>query len=106
MGGGTVRAIARIKSSEMTPGPLGIEDTSPMASAPASIAVRASSALLMQHTLTRTRFTSVGRSMLARASQRSKLLAFFEVFFDFRACPPDRLELLAREQRELIRAMR
>jgi hypothetical protein len=62
MGGGTVRAIAWIKSSGMTPGPLGIEDTSPIASAPASIAVRASSELLMQHTLTRTRITSSGRS--------------------------------------------
>src|ERR1700682_3749288 len=38
----------------MTPGPLGIEDTSPTASAPAPIAVRASSRLLMQHILTLT----------------------------------------------------
>src|ERR1700694_2299595 len=106
MGGGTVRAIARIKSSGMPPGRLGIEDTSPMASAPASIAVRASSALLMQHTLTRTRFTSVGRLMLARASQRSKLLAFFEVFFDFHPRPPHRLELPAGGHRQLIGAMR
>src|ERR1700682_2212384 len=57
MGGGTVRAMACIKSSGMTPGPLGIEDTRPMASAPASIAVRASSTLLMQQILTLTRIT-------------------------------------------------
>ena len=66
MGGGTVRAIARIKSSEMIPGPLGIEETSPTASAPASIAVRASSMLPMQHTLTLTRITLRGWQELSR----------------------------------------
>ena len=53
MGGGTLPAIARIKSSEITPGPLGMEDTSPRASAPAATAIFASSTLLIQHTLTR-----------------------------------------------------
>jgi hypothetical protein len=49
----TVAAILVIKSSGMTPGPLGISDTNPSADAPILIAKRASSTLPMQHTFTR-----------------------------------------------------
>lgn len=45
--------ICLIKSSEIGPGPLGILATSPIAEAPNSIAVFASSMLLMQHILIR-----------------------------------------------------
>src|SRR5205085_3059589 len=58
-GGGTLTAISVINSSEMTPGPLGISDTSPTASAPHSTAARASSTLAMQQTLTRGRIGSI-----------------------------------------------
>ncbi len=51
--GETAATISRIMDSGMTPGPLGIADTSPSAEAPASTAILASSALAMQHTLTR-----------------------------------------------------
>jgi hypothetical protein len=46
-----VRAIELINSSSMGPGPLGILPTNPTASAPASIASRASSCEAMQHIL-------------------------------------------------------
>jgi hypothetical protein len=51
--GGTVAAISAIKLSGIGPGPLGISDTSPMADAPASIAIHASSILAMQQIFTR-----------------------------------------------------
>src|SRR5215217_9023454 len=51
--GGTVAAISAIKSSGMGPGPLGIADTSPIAEAPASIAIHASSMPAMQQIFTR-----------------------------------------------------
>jgi hypothetical protein len=46
--GGTVAAISAIRSSGIGPGPLGIADTSPIAFAPASIAIHASATLAMQ----------------------------------------------------------
>src|SRR5215212_1282595 len=51
--GGTVAAISAIKLSGIGPGPLGIADTSPIAEAPASIAIHASSILAMQQIFTR-----------------------------------------------------
>jgi hypothetical protein len=48
IGGGTAFEISRIKASLITPGPLGIAPTSPMADAPAPIAIRASFMLDMQ----------------------------------------------------------
>ena len=51
--GGRLSAIARIRSSSMMPGPLGIAETSPTALAPYAIARRASSTLLVQQTLIR-----------------------------------------------------
>ena len=53
MGGGTFAAICAISSSEMTPGPLGMWDTSPSAEAPYFIASSASPKLAMQQILTR-----------------------------------------------------
>jgi hypothetical protein len=50
--GGIAHAISRIKSSLMTPGPLGMSETSPRAEAPKRTAIRASSMLLMQQILT------------------------------------------------------
>jgi hypothetical protein len=47
-GGGTVLTILKINSSSITPGPLGIFPTNPNADAPHSIAVFASSMLLIQ----------------------------------------------------------
>src|ERR1700687_1031383 len=62
----------------MMPGPLGIEDTSPMASAPSSIAIRTSSTLLMQQTLTLTRITEEAtsdlRSSLSQHRSRGRAL--------------------------------
>ena len=52
MGGGTCRAISAMVSSVMTPGPLGIAETSPKADAPLAIAARASSSEAMQQILT------------------------------------------------------
>src|SRR6266487_3142037 len=52
MGGGTDAAISAMSSSEITPGPLGILETSPSAEAPAEMATCASAALWMQQTLT------------------------------------------------------
>ena len=52
--GGRLSAIARMRSSSMMPGPLGIAEASPTALAPYAIARRASSTLLMQQTLIRT----------------------------------------------------
>jgi hypothetical protein len=51
--GGTDAAISAIASSEITPGPLGIADTSPTAEAPYRMAMAASATLLMQQILTR-----------------------------------------------------
>ena len=53
--GGAAAAIAAIRSSPITPGPLGIAETSPMASAPAATAACASATLEMQQILTRVR---------------------------------------------------
>jgi hypothetical protein len=50
--GGTIAAISAIRSSGIGPGPLGIADTSPMAEAPASIAIHASSMLAIQQIFT------------------------------------------------------
>ena len=52
IGGGIVMAILAIASSEMTPGPLGIAETKPMAEAPQAIASAASEGDLMQQILT------------------------------------------------------
>src|SRR6185436_4491498 len=51
--GGTIAAISAIRSSGIGPGPLGIADTKPIAFAPASIAIHASSMLAMQQIFTR-----------------------------------------------------
>ncbi len=53
MGGGTVAAISAMSGSGMTPGPLGIDETSPSAEAPARMAAWASSTLEMQQILMR-----------------------------------------------------
>jgi hypothetical protein len=50
--GGIEAAISAIISSSITPGPLGIEDTSPNADAPCSTARRASATDEMQQILT------------------------------------------------------
>src|SRR5688500_6145390 len=55
MPGGTLAAISAMSGSGITPGPLGISDTRPIADAPCAIASRASSTLAMQQTLTRGR---------------------------------------------------
>src|SRR2546425_577102 len=52
MGGGTDAAISAMSSSEITPGPLGILETSPRAEAPAEMPPCPSAALWMQQTLT------------------------------------------------------
>src|SRR5689334_23764665 len=51
--GGMVAAISAINSSGIGPGPLGIADTSPIADAPASIAIHASATLAIQQIFTR-----------------------------------------------------
>src|SRR5581483_6498994 len=51
--GGTSAAISAIRSSLITPGPLGMCDTRPSADAPHSMAIAASSMLAMQQTFTR-----------------------------------------------------
>jgi hypothetical protein len=51
--GGTRAAISAISLSPITPGPLGIAETSPSAEAPARTAVHASSTEEMQQTLMR-----------------------------------------------------
>jgi hypothetical protein len=51
MGGGVAAAISAINPSSIGPGPDGIAPTRPRASAPARIAMRASSIEAMQHTL-------------------------------------------------------
>src|ERR1700752_5276745 len=51
--GGTIAAISAMRSSGIGPGPLGIADTNPIALAPASIAIHASSILAMQQILIR-----------------------------------------------------
>jgi hypothetical protein len=51
-GGGTRAAIRGIRSSSITPGPLGMCDTKPSADAPHSIASSASSRVLMQQIFT------------------------------------------------------
>jgi hypothetical protein len=53
MAGGTVAAISAIRSSLMTPGPLGMVETRPSADAPHSMARAASSTLPMQQIFTR-----------------------------------------------------
>jgi len=53
MGGGTVAAISAIRSSLITPGPLGMCETRPNAEAPHSMASAASSTLEMQQIFTR-----------------------------------------------------
>lgn len=50
-GAGTALAISAISASSITPGPLGMADTSPIAEAPALIAVRASAMLWTQQIL-------------------------------------------------------
>jgi len=65
-GGGTRDAIPAINSSAIGPGPLGIADTSPRASAPAATASSASARLAMQQILMRG--SSVG--FIGRWSQR------------------------------------
>ena len=49
---GIERAISAIKSLEITPGPLGMSDTNPIADAPAEMASLASETLLMQQIFT------------------------------------------------------
>ena len=51
MGGETDAAILAMSSSGITPGPLGISETSPRAEAPAEMAMRASVSLWMQQIL-------------------------------------------------------
>src|SRR5260370_20411575 len=51
--GGTVAAISAIRSSLMTPGPLGMFETKPSADAPHAMARAASSTLPMQQIFTR-----------------------------------------------------
>jgi hypothetical protein len=50
---GTVAAISVMVSSEITPGPLGMVETSPIADAPWRTAMAASVTLLMQQIFTR-----------------------------------------------------
>ena len=50
--GGIERAISAIKSSESTPGPLGMSDTNPIPDAPAEMASLASATLLIQQIFT------------------------------------------------------
>jgi hypothetical protein len=52
-GGGTVTAISVMRTSEMTPAPLGISETRPSADAPRRTARHASSIELMQQIFTR-----------------------------------------------------
>jgi len=52
-GGGTPAAISVMSSSGMGPGPLGMCETSPSASAPCAMAARAPAGLLMQQILTK-----------------------------------------------------
>jgi len=51
--GGATAAISAIRSSEITPGPLGMAETSPSADAPWRMASQASCTLAMQQILTR-----------------------------------------------------
>src|SRR5579863_264000 len=51
--GGICAAIWAIRSSPITPGPLGISETNPMADAPRSMAIRASAMLEIQQIFTR-----------------------------------------------------
>src|SRR6266436_3438957 len=51
--GGMCRAMSAIASSEITPGPLGMAETSPTAEAPQEIAARASASEAMQQILIR-----------------------------------------------------
>src|SRR6185295_19902532 len=77
-GGGTAAAMAAMSSAGITPGPLGISDTSPSADAPAAIAERASAGLWIQQTLTRgTRVGSTARGSGhgGTASRGEELLA-------------------------------
>src|SRR5271157_5228608 len=60
--GGIVAAISAIRSSVITPGPLGIEETRPRADAPCWIASWASLMLLMQQILTRVFFVGCKRN--------------------------------------------
>src|SRR5260221_12570764 len=53
MAGGTRAAMSAISASSITPGPVGMDDTSPSAEAPARTARAASSALPMQQILMR-----------------------------------------------------
>src|SRR6266849_161963 len=61
MAGGIVAAICAIRSSAMTPGPLGIAETRPRAEAPYLMASCASEMLLMQQILTRGFFVACMR---------------------------------------------
>jgi len=65
MPGGTSAAISAAFSFEIGPGPLGIGETSPMAEAPASIAIQTSSIDFMQQTFTRVK---LGGCMAAEQS--------------------------------------
>src|SRR6185312_343062 len=73
IGGGAAAAISAIASSPIVPGPLGIAETSPSASAPQRIASCASATLLMQQILTRgmVRMRSLRLRHLRRARSRS-----------------------------------
>jgi hypothetical protein len=63
IGGGTVAAIRAIASSEITPGPLGMAETSPTAEAPQVIACAASAGDLIQQIFTR------GRNLISRVQR-------------------------------------
>ena len=60
-------AMAAIIESGMTPGPLGMADTKPMAEAPAEMAARASPRLAMQQILTAGRL--MGRPQDSRSTR-------------------------------------
>ena len=71
MGGGTVLAICAIVSSEMTPGPLGMAETSPMAEAPQPIANAASAdAYLAEMTLKYVGSAAERKSMTEKTRDR------------------------------------
>ena len=74
--GGAAAAISAIRSSPITPGPLGIADTSPTASAPAATAARASPTLEMQQILTRVR-TRASTALYVMAGLVPAIHAFF-----------------------------
>src|SRR4030095_9364245 len=70
--GGTIAAISAIRSSGIGPGPLGIADTKPIAFAPASIAIHASSMLAMQQILIRGLSVGFIKFFPAKAQRRKE----------------------------------